>query len=83
MTLASQLLAIKKAEGSKKDQLSMEFSAAITGHPEEKILRDCLVQAKLNRGFLDYGRGMFMPDSFKDEGFYLEMAGPGWHLHFD
>lgn len=83
MTLASMLMKIKTAENGAKDQLSKAFSDYITGHPEEKILRDCLVQAQLGRGYLDFGRGMFMPETLQDEGFHLEMAGPGFHLHFD
>lgn len=82
-TLASKLVAVMKAESSKKEELSAEFSRIIEGHPEEKLLRDCLMQAKLNRGFLDFGRAFFMPEALKDEGFHIEMAGPGFHLHFD
>lgn len=83
MTLASKLVAIMHAEGIKKDQLSSEFSRSIVGHKEEKILRDCLVQAKLNRPYLDFGRNPIEPEALKSEGFHLEMAGPGFHLHYD
>lgn len=83
MTLASKLMEIKTAENSAKDQLSTEFSDIITGHPEEKLLLDCLVQAKLNRGFLDFGRNPYIPNALSDEGFHIEMAGSGFHLHFD
>lgn len=83
MALASKLVGIMKAEGTKKDELSTEFSKLIEGHPEEKTLRDCLVQAKLNRGYLDFGRAPWVPETLKTEGFHMQMAGPGFHLHFD
>lgn len=83
MTLASKLMEIKKATGKDQERLSTEFSKHIEGHPEERTLRDCMVQAKLNRGFLDFGRNMFVPDTLKNEGFHMEMAGPGYHMHFD
>lgn len=83
MTLASRLQQISKAEEPQKTELSEKFAKDVVGHPEEKTLLDCLVQAKLNRGFLDFGRNMFAPNTLKGEGFHLEMAGPGFHLHFD
>lgn len=83
MTLASKLMEIKKATGEDQERLSTEFSRAIEGHTEERTLRDCMVQAKLNRSFLDFGRNPYVPDALKDEGFHIEMAGAGFHMHFD
>ena len=83
MTLAYQLLAIKKAEGDNQRRLSAEFSAKVKGHPEEKVLRDFLTQAELGRNFLDFGRNPYIPNDLADEGFHIEMAGAGFHCHFD
>lgn len=83
MTLASKLLEIKKATGTERSRLSAEFSASIKGHPEEKILREFLKQAELEHTFLDFGRNPYVPAALADEGFYIEMAGAGFHCHFD
>lgn len=83
MTLASKLMEISQAHGSEQAQLVMSFSQYIEGHKEEKTLRDCLVQAQLHRGSLDFGRNMFTPETLKKEGFKMFQAGSGFHLHFD
>jgi len=83
MTLASKLMQIQKATGNEQTQLINGFSDSIKGHAEEKTLRDCMMQAQMGRGFLDFGRNPFIPDALADEGFHVEMAGIGFHLHFD
>lgn len=83
MTLASKLMAISQTHGAGQEPLITSFSKDIEGHQEEKILRGCLIQARLHRGYLDFGRNMFTPQGLKAEGFKMFQAGPGFHLHFD
>lgn len=82
MTLGTQLLRIAEAPDSERQTLAEKFSQKIKGHPEEELVRGCLKQAILGRDFLDFGRGLFIPQSLIGEDFHLEVAGSGYHLHF-
>ena len=80
MTLAQQLYEISATRSERK---SDEFEARINGHPEEKLLRECLDTAKCGRTQISLGRNCLPPYSLNKEGFKLRADGPGFVYCWD
>lgn len=84
MTLASKLQRIKNEQDKEvKEHLIDEFLDDIEDHPKSNLLLDGLLAASMGRGFIDIGRSPFLPETLKDEGFVIAVAGPGFHILFD
>lgn len=68
MTLASKLRRISRTRGKEQAKLAAEFGYDIAGHPQERVLRECLIQAQLGQTKVRRRVGP-LDETLKNEGF--------------
>ena len=71
-TFKDQLQEISR---TKSPELVVEFEERIKGHTEEKMLQECVNEAKCGNTYINLGRNCCPPQILNKEGFKLKVVG--------